>query len=778
MAVKEKAISPDGIFSGYTNPENYDPPEEDKELAAELKQRFEAAQRSKLNWERIWDLNLSYLRGDTLLGRHKTTGEIVRLSADDARRLRSQNNVLRPTSRSLVGKLAKLIPSYTVSPATADFAEQHGAKVADAILQFAKQKENLDLIFAELCGYLPWAGNSFVQLCWDKLGGKKIAYCQTCNYYSYDLQLVDRPCPTCQIQREQELEAAYYEAEQLKTQAVTETIQELPPDSTATPEDIMGGLETPVLSPEQLGPLPSEEQPPPMVEAYEGDVKVYVRDPRDVYFPPGTRDAKTAEWFCVRTLMSVPAIRRKYPRFARFLKADPDVNMGLASRYNYGTHEASSNVMELPDHTFLYEFHECPTEEYPDGRVICMANDVILDEHPAYYNDLGRTPIYHFGFDPIEGELFREPYISQAWHRQRELNIFETNTREHAEQILKPKLMNPFGSRITEEEFTAQSAQVINYNSAAGRPEWIRPPEIPQGLMQRRMELVQDVRLQAGVTESDAGIAASDPNGRALAIISAEAGQQMGPIIQRNHAEWKDLYKGILIFYKMFAAPERIATIAGPEGVQTYSFAEMQLSPGWDLTMDTEEGSSRNPAIRLNEALQLAGVGYFVDTRTGQFDKKAFARYAKLRVPDAGFNSEATERASASQIPYLLKQGIPWRPRNFDDPTIFQEELLGWLRGPGRQEDPNLSAQVEQVWMFYTQWAMQGMMPGAPMVPGVQDQASQAGSEMSAPGGTPNNPGGMSSGTKSNVPGEAQQTVSGADSAGEGAARQSLEHEG
>ncbi len=259
----------------------------------------------------------------------------------------------------------------------------------------------------------------------------------------------------------------------------------------------------------------------------------------------------------------------------------------------------------------------------------------------------------------------------------------------------------------------------------------------------------------------------TDPNGRAAAIINAEADQQVGPIVQRNNAEWRELHRGLLILYRCYAHPDRIATIAGPEGLESFSFADLNLlQDGWDIEMDAEEGLSRNPAVRLTQALQLAQIGFFNDPMTGVFDRAGFARYAKLKTPDAGYDMQATERAAASSIPYLIQQGQSWQPRMFDDPMIFQEVLVGWLRGPGRKADPMLSMQVEQIWMYYLQWAMTGQAPvapgqeqGAPGAPGAAGPSSP-GSELSAPGGSPN-------GTYDDLQSDAGAQVGGADEYGE-----------
>lgn len=757
MVADPKAIDATGLFDGYSNPEYYNAPEADKELVGKLNAWRETAKLARQPWERQIELNRHYLRGDQLLARNKLTGDIVRLSPEDSRRLKSQNNVLLPTARSLIGKLAKMIPTYVVDPATTDFEEQHGARTATNTLQFVRAKEDLDRIYAEACEYLPWAGNSFIEVMWDKMAGRKIAFCPVCNFFDFHEDLVGAKCPQCTSQRQQELEMRQERVAMLvedteMAMAMGQELEELPPEIP------------------QTGALPHEMEIPELIEAYEGDVRVAVRDPRNVYIPSGCLDIRRASRVCVRELMEVAEARARFPQFAAFIQADSRVKTEVDVHFN-STTMGSQDAWD--DHVFVDVYHERPTEAYPRGRVITVVNDLLVDESESPYYKLGRVPLFHFGFDRIPGEFYNDAFITQAWHRQKELNLLESQLREHIDLVLRPKLLTPVMARISAEEFNADSAQVVTYSPAGGTPNWLVPPPLPSDVWGRKSDLMQDIRMDAAVTESEQGVSGANPNGRAMAIINAESDQQVGPIMSRNNSEWRELHRAVIILYQCYAHPERIASVAGSDGSTVILFEDLNLlQSGWDIRMEQEEGLSRNPQIRLQQALELNSAGFFLDPSTGALDKKAFARYAKLRVPEAGYDAEASERAAASQIPYLIQRGQMWTPRTFDIPQIFMEELGGWLRGPGRRADPMLVQQVEQIWQYYTMWASSGQMGPAPDMGGEQagpeasmpnGGQSQPGGNVTAPGGTPGGAGGL--GTQAN------QQVQAADYVAEGNAR-------
>lgn len=770
----------DGLLTGYRQHESYDASDDEKRLVRQLNSWFEEASNAKRVYEREWEVHRAYLKGD-VVARHRDTGDIVRLSQEDSKRLRSRNNMLRPIARSLVGKLAKMIPTCTVVPSTSDFGDQAAAKVGDAFFQYLRRKEDLDAKYLAACNFLPWAGNSFLELEWDPQDGAKIAYCDICNYYSYNADLIGTPCPNCQQQRQSELQQQQMAHEAHKANMAVDATMQLPiSHEPVQPEEF---ADTPPPPLQQQGPLPTDQEVPPLKEANEGDVCVKVRDPRDVFIPPGAETIKQCTRICVREAVEVAVARARFPQHAQFIHREEGIFSDKQLRWRYNLLDTHGTINYLSDHVFIYTYHEKPTTEFPNGRLIRKVNDMIVENVESPYHCLDRVPLYHLGFDANDGEFWREPFLQHAWHRQRELDNLETKIREHIELLLAQKWLIPTGSRISADEITAQTAQVIEYNAAAGNPRVIDVPAMPQQAWDRKNDLVQDMRVQASVTEQEQGLTTSDPNGRAMAIINAEADQATGPITTRNHGEWRELHHGALLLVQKNYHPERKITVVGPDGAQTYSFDQANLYSAQDVQIEEQDGLSRNPAIRFNETLQLAQVGggaFFIDMKTGQFDKKSFARMAKLKIPDLGYDAEATERAAAQSIPYLLMKGLSYQPQEFDDPAIFAEELMGWLRGPGRQSDPQLTQAVKQVWMYYQQWiAMQQQGQGMPnpAMLGQMGQPSQPGAgNMSAPGGTPNNPGMLGTDLAPGLDQEAENRVAGADQFGDMMA-QGMSHE-
>lgn len=751
MATNKDSKDPIGIIDGFTEAERYDPTEDDLELLALLREKYQYAYDYKLPYLRQWELERRFLKGDQYIYYNNRTGEIIE-SDGSSKRLRSLNNQIRPLWRSLVGKLNRTYPGQKIRPATTDYVEVQGARVAEHFLEYFKQSNDLELKFLEGNESLAWCGNAAFQLCWDPDAGRDITYCKECDFVG-DIDMEGESCPNCEADY---MEAASAEAQTSELEA-----------------KINGGFPEPVAPP---------EKPPVLLSANEGDVIIKVLDVRDVFPEPGIVRPEEARYVFVTKIVPVTEVRRMYPDMAMFIGSGTSDILGRNPRIDdFTVDERISSVVDTDEHVELFEYHEKPSYEYPDGRVIVYLDNLILEEYDGELPELKRLPFFFFAWAKNPGEFWADGPVTHAWHRQYELNSVESNIREYVELLTRMKFLNPIGSRIANDEITATTGQGIKYNPAAGKPDFLRPPPMPSEVFSRREMLIGDMRGDFAVTATEQGITAADPNGRAMAIIEAESDQQIGPITKRNRAEWALMNRAALILSRKRYHPERQFSVGGDDTYgETYAFADMNLSNGWDLVLEVEDGFSQNEAIRKTEALEFFNVGAFGQPGTPEAAKNLL-RVAKIKLPGIGPDLTGTEYAAARELIHKIEAGQPYddivmAPEN--DPMVFSEVLLGWLRGTGRKADPFLRQNVRMVWQYYNMWIQMGG-PDPSMLPpdaGGQPQpgAGPGGPDQSAVGGTPNNPGHLGTVQMAtpgqgpgNVVSDAQRLVGQADQMGE-----------
>jgi hypothetical protein len=779
----EDSVDFAGMLDGHTEVKPYTPTEADRRLVQKRDDFYKWFEESRSPYEIMWEQNRRYIKGDQLWVRNHFTGEVRMLNMEDSKRLRSVNNVLRPAERSLVAKLAKLIPGASAAPCSEDFDELHAARAEDAFIRYFRNKEALDVKYISVCRFLVTTGTGFLELYWDTTKGAEIFVCKVCKYEERNKEMENSPCPRCTQQRDDELAIQQADFDTAKIEQAEQVLGAVAPGQEPPPE-MLPDVEMPPIT--QLGPLPPDQEAPNLTTVNEGDICARVVDPRWVYVPPGVRHIKDCPLVFIKEPMLTAVARAKYPEMAAFIQDDTSVTLTPGEATSYSEMNTDGHGVFLRDYVWHWTAYELPTPAYRNGRCLYYVGDILVKEGELPLPWLRRQPMYMFRLDVNEGEFWGESPVTQAWHRQRELNNNETQMREYGELVTHPKIMNPIGSRVQAEEITAVTEQVITYNATAGELTPLQFPPLPQSIPLRRDQLTMDIRSQFGITEAEAGLMGSDPNGRAAAIVNAEADAQVGPTTRCNNEEWRELYVGAIRTIRKKYKKDRKWIVVGPEGTQTYSFDEIDGDSERDVIIEQDDGLANNPAIRLQQVIGLAQLGFFMGPQG--FDKKAFSRMAKLKWPGQGYEPEAIERAAASRIPFLLRDGKQYLPQMWDNPLIFADELKNWLAGPGRLH-PDWAQLVMPVFQYYEFWAVSGQMPnmgvgpaGAPQDPtntsGPQGPsqgpgAGPGGPDQSANGGTPNNPGNLGTGRpQGSIQEQAQSTVSAADQMGEDAAQQ------
>jgi hypothetical protein len=750
---------PRGVLEGHAPAEDYDIPEEERELASDLMTRFNESLRARNFWETDANFFRNFLVGNQLVLRAQSTNEVLRISVvgENSRRLHSIDNILRPTARALLGKLTRIIPSVQVQPATTDQAELRAALVADTFIDHMTNQLKLRTKYLGACRHLTWAGTAFLQVVWNKAGGREIAWCKECKYTG-EADEIGGDCPRCALENEAEADA--------KNQEIMVRQQALQQQAA-----MQGGL-----GPEtQMPPEPVQPAAPPELKrVMEGDIEVRLHDPRDVYPEPGVSNIEDMRWFCVRKARHISKLRREYPKFAKYMHSETGLYTDRAIGFYGHSYNSRAEVQDLEDHAWEYEFTEVPSAKYPEGRVIKMVNDMIVDHtfNPAHM--LGRVPLFVFRFEKNDGEFWGESFVAQAWHIQKERNKLMTQLRTHRELTNNPQKLVPMQARISQTEWDDQPGRVITYNPIGGKPDYVSLPAFPAYVYSELDRMRIAIQEKAGVTDQEMGRGGGDTSGRFAAIQEAQASESIAPIMVDNNEEWTELHRAILMFAQQYYSDDRFWTVTGRDRMMTHTFKELNLSPGWDVYLADEDSLSRNPALRLQDAERLLQLGVFTDAQTGVPDMRAFKRAAGLKLPGVGPDLDGGERSYAAEIPRLIKEGKGFQPAPWDDALIIVEELLGWLRGPGRHEDQDVVAQVGQIWMMY----MQELVETGRADPKLT--MSQAG--MGQPAGQ-QNPGNMAIGGQpgprqpQNTDSDAAQITQQADQAAEGVARAGQPHE-
>ena len=760
MKNKEKSFT---SILGVPRPaESYSPDEDEKQLASDIKDLFQTVKAARSGVAAQWEYNRLMLKGDQLLYKNDLSQDYVRVSGEEIRQnLYSVNNKLQPTARSLHGKLCRSQPMFTAIPSSVDQTEMYGANVADAIIKYFDSQHKMELIWSVMKFQDLYAGNSVIQLAWDPMDGRKLATCEQCNYITEDADMVGAECPDC-LQQVQEAQQMMGEAA-----AVEATLGETPPE---------------VQMPVEQAMAPPPVEIPVLVEVREGCEKPIAHKIEDIYPDHLCTDIRDARFMFVRHIIPLSTARSTFPEKGRFIGPDAAAKYDDYATYNLDTRIWSQT--NNSDCVEVLEYHEIGSDEFPAGRIIFVANGIVLEEKEGYYDKCGRLLFFANHWWKYPTSLWAQSFIDSAVTRQKELNELETAIREYQELACRPKYMYAIGS-VTPDELTSRSTQSVGFNRNFGKPEFMMPPSLPPSLYERKESLIQDIKEHAAVTAAETGAGSSETAGRALAILEAESDQQIEGMLKYNRAEMAEFYRCMLIIVKAMYRPDRKFTILGDMGPELYSFEDLKLKEGWSLVLEPDDGLSGNRSVRLSEVGNLISLGFFRDAATGLLDEHKAAKAGNLKIRGSSPDIKAPDEVNAYAAIKRIESGdFSIQPEVSDDPNAYSRTYLYWLKTKGKlpTTDPEVKSFIEQLYMYYVQQSMEALMAqgGIPGAPGAEGETGcTAVQSQSAAGGSPNSGGmGVQQGkaAEKTVASQAGRAIGAADAQGERAAR-SAAHE-
>jgi hypothetical protein len=667
----------------------------------------------------------------------------------------SVNNQMKLAVRQLVAKLTRSVPDFSVAPASGDQDEIQGALAATDWCHWFKHKEDWEVKYLMAMIDVAEIGVGFHEVLWNPLSGRRMAMCERCQYVEESIENLGQPCPACV--QENELQQQQFQVEMQDEMAAAQILGQ------------------PVAPP----PQPQLQDPGTLEEFYEGDLELHYRNPRDILPEAGCASMRDCRYWFTQHIRPVAELRADYPEVAQYINPESGLFYNNNLKVSYSPRNGQYTHEEYFEHGLETIYTEIPSIAYPTGRRIVIINNKILAHiGPNPYHFLNRPNIFVYNWDKDNDSFWSQPFGEHAWHRQKELNENEIQQREESELMARTKVLVPRNSGISSEDIEARGGQVIHYNPAVGKPEYMRKPEMTQDIFQRGGRLAQDIMAHATISAAEQGIMSGDTSGRALAIVQAEADQQIGPTNKFNYGEAADLMKCAIMIFRKNAPIDRQYYVVGDQGLQVYTLADLNIAEAIDLRVEPEDGFSKNQQLRLQSMYELFDRGLFSNPATGMPDIPRFVKAAKLKIPGIGGDKTTSQKTHAHYLLRMIEKGQPVQPMPWDDPVSHADTFLDWLQSKGYnpKTNPEVTQRVYEMFVYYMQFAQMSAMgqpppevpqsaqgPGGPQQP--QSQGAQSPREGMGPGG--------------NIRQDAQSTVSQADRVAEGQARARTQpHEG
>ncbi len=314
-----------------------------------------------------------------------------------------------------------------------------------------------------------------------------------------------------------------------------------------------------------------------------GDINTDVVEPYRLCLDPLASDIHKIRWIMEYSIQPLewikeiygkdPATNPGYTGLAEEVEEEPNLqgslkrfyqlkhSSGLKQRIEGGTSLGSTEEY-LVNSAVVKEYYERPSQQYPNGRLVVVANHTVLyaGDSPYIGPELGDWhPYSECRWELVPGRFWGKSALDAAAELQKRLNSIDSVVVLTRKTMAIPQKLVPTSSGIAPGTWTGRPGQEIHYRDAGGgKPEYLPAMGVHESVFQERAQVCQDMKTITGAIDILKGESPSPSISAASALeMMYEVGMgKLFPILDR----WKafveqDQKKQLRIICKFYKEP-------------------------------------------------------------------------------------------------------------------------------------------------------------------------------------------------------------------------------
>lgn len=410
-----------------------------------------------------------------------------------------------------------------------------------------------------------------------------------------------------------------------------------------------------------------------------GDVDIYLKEPWTILPQPKTKWEDVTWVIDLHEVIHIEEARQKFnmPK----LEAD-----GFKYIYNF-----NQNIEEKrTDEVVVYKLIVRPNEYYPDGRIVSIVNNTIVD-------DLKKYPYSHQGFPferhtdiDVPGRQFPISFYNYIKPVQHVYNKLTSIITRNILLTAHPHVVMPKGS--AKHEAFGNGPTFIEYQGPEA-PRVLTFPSVSQEVFQFR----EGVRGEIGQVSGVQGVSRGDPpsGSRSASMLKFyEEQEQMRAstqIIKHNELIRRVFLKAgsIIGDYYPVNGDERLMRVVGKENqYMIESFKGVKISSEYDVVIVNSTGFSESIAGRIEEIKMIQ------EFAPGLLTPEQIADVLQLKNPQRAYDiaTSALKKADWENQLFLDGKDVP-PPGQFEDLIVHwrEHQILfnspEWVRVPEKAKE-------------------------------------------------------------------------------------------
>ena len=615
-------------------------PDETKDLKF-VESFYDEGMKQRRPYERTWFINMAFFLDKQWLTWNRTK-RTLETPLVPRWRVRHTVNKIKPNVLHILANLVKNKPAYIALPANSEDDSKHAAEVSWKVLKALHRSNQMDTLNQRLCLWQIIYGTAFKEPYFDESEGtviprkgktetkKRPVTDQEGNEWGEE----EYEEPILNAQGEQE----YYDADNIGE----ENVEILSPFS-IIPETGATSLK------DSLRVMKIVTKPLEYIrEKYENGKYV-------------NAETKTAGSSIENQLLSLLGERYDTPHIAQQKKDENKSSEGFAT---------------------IKELREKPSKQYPKGRLIRVANSVLLDSGDLPYKFMAKRRtfgIVKYDYIEVPDRFWGDTPVTSMIPIQTEFNKGISQMTEIRNLMCKPKWLIYKQHKITKTAITSEAGEVIEATFVPGvpPPSTIPAPNVPStfpNMLERSDKDMADVGFIHEVSkgETPPGV----KSGVAIQFLQEKDQTVFGPVISRfEEKEGEAGTYELEIVKEKYKEPRLLKIVGDNNEIEVFDFIASDDMPT-DVIVEAGSALPQSMVAKRQEILQYLKEGAFGDPQDPKNQRRAL-RMAKMGGIDTFYEEIAADEREAEREHKLWAEGTPTEVMFFNDhATHVQKHLL------------------------------------------------------------------------------------------------------
>lgn len=416
---------------------------------------------------------------------------------------------------------------------------------------------------------------------------------------------------------------------------------------------------------------------------YQGDVTAEIISPFEIFPNPLAKTWEEVQnsWLVQCKVRTLDYFKTHYPEKGELVKEEEAwlLSVQYENRINsMNTRGPSQGSMQYNMKNAAIEMikYEARSKEYPKGRMIVVANGVLLENKDL---PIGEIPFAKYDDIVVGGKYYSEAIVTHLRPVQDQFNEVIRRRAEWTKKLLAGKYQAARGSGLHQEALNDESGEVVYYDVVPNAPngvQAIQVPQIPQWAYQEEDRLDKFFNDISGISEVSRGTlpSASIP-AIGMQLLTEQDDTRIGVMTEQHEHAFARVGSLILKYVEAYYKIKRKLKMVG-RGLE-YTVKEVSgdmLRGNTDVKVvrgSTKPGSKTLQTQEILNRFQLGLLGNPADPKTAE-RVNAMTEFGDTTEV---FEDYGLDMAQIKRGIQKLEAGEDVQPHEMDNNALWVQEL-------------------------------------------------------------------------------------------------------